>query len=95
MKKQHVTLSEADRGHLQDLIKRNDVSAKTYKRALGLLELDKGRTYTEMAGLIGVTVQTASSWAGKYRKEYIVFAVEPYELSETKVSPIVKTGNQQ
>jgi transposase len=76
MKKQHVTLSEADRVYLQDLVKKSNVSAKTYKRALALLELDKGRSYTEVADLVGVVVQTASSWAGKYRNEGLTFLTD-------------------
>jgi transposase len=76
MKKQHVTLSEADRAWLQDLIKKSNGLAKSYKRALALLELEKGRTYTEVARLVGVTVQTASTWAGKYRDEGLVFLTD-------------------
>lgn len=76
MKKQHVTLSEANRVSLQDLIKKSNVSAKSYKRALALLELDKGQTYTEVAQRVGVTVQTASAWAGKYRDEGLVFLTD-------------------
>lgn len=76
MKKQHLTLSEIERDYLQDLIKQSNVPAKTYKRALALLELDKGRTYTAVAGLVGVTVQSVSNWAGKYRNDGLVFLVD-------------------
>jgi hypothetical protein len=38
MKKEHVTLSEADRTNLQNLIKKGNLPAKSYKRALALLE---------------------------------------------------------
>jgi len=76
MKKQHVTLSEADRACLQDLIKKGNVLAKSYKRALALLELDQGQTYTEVAGRVGVTVQSVSNWAGKYQDEGLVFLTD-------------------
>lgn len=76
MKKQHVTLSETDRIWLQDLIKKNDIPAKTYKRAWALLELDKGRTYTEVSGQVGVTIQTVSNWARKYRAEGLSFLTD-------------------
>jgi putative transposase len=67
MKKQHVTLSDAHRDDLTRLLKAGDISARTYKRALALLELDRGRTFTEVAGIVGVVVQTASDWATKYK----------------------------
>ena len=68
MKKEHVTLSETDRTYLQNLIKKGSLPAKTYKRALALLELDRGSTFTEVATIVGVVIQTVSTWAKKYRE---------------------------
>ena len=68
MKKEHVTLSEADRTYLQNLIKKGSLPAKTYKRALALLELNRGRTFTEVAAIVGVVIQTVSTWAKKYKE---------------------------
>ena len=68
MKKEHVNLSEADRTYLQNLIKKGSLPAKTFKRATALLELDRGRTFTEVAAIVGVVIQTASTWAKKYRE---------------------------
>ena len=67
MKKQHVTLSEEHRDHLTSLLKAGDTPARTYKRARALLELDRGRTFTDVAEMVGVVVQTASTWAKKYK----------------------------
>jgi putative transposase len=67
MKKEHVKLSEEDRTYLEKIIKKGSLPAKTYKRALALLELDRGRTFTEVAATVGVTKQTASTWAKKYQ----------------------------
>ena len=67
MKKEHVKLSEADRTYLENLLKKGSLPAKTYKRALALLELDRGRTFTEVAEMVGVVIQTASTWAKKYK----------------------------
>jgi len=67
MKKEHVTLSEADRTYLQNLIKKGSLPAKTFKRATALLELDRGRTFTEVATIVGVVIQTVSTWAQKYQ----------------------------
>jgi putative transposase len=68
MEKEHVTLSEADRTYLQNLIKKGSLPAKTYKRAVALLELDRGRTFTEVAAIVGAVIQTVSTWAKKYRE---------------------------
>lgn len=76
MKKEHVTLSTAERTYLQDFIKKGNLPAKTYKRALALLELDQGRTFTEVAGLVGVVIQTVSSWAKKYQVSGLDFLTD-------------------
>jgi putative transposase len=68
MKKEHVRLSETDRTYLENLIKKGRLAARTYKRAIALLELDRGRTFTEVGQIVGVTKQTASIWAGKYKE---------------------------
>lgn len=67
MEKHHVTLSETDRTYLEDLLKKGSLPARTYKRALALLELDRGRTFTAVAKTVGVVIQTASGWAAKYK----------------------------
>ena len=68
MKKQHVTLNEEDRSYLENLIGKGSQTAKKYKRALALLELNRGRTFTSVAQTVGVTIQTASTWAQKYKE---------------------------
>lgn len=68
MKKQHVKLSETDRRYLDELISKGQHSAKLYKRAVALLELDRGQTYTRAAEIVGVTKQTVSTWASHYRE---------------------------
>ena len=73
MKKEHVKLSEEDRSYLTSLLKKGSVSAKTYKRAVALLELDRGRTFTEVAKIVGVVKQTVSTWATKYHSSGLDF----------------------
>jgi transposase len=76
MKKQHVTLSENDRIYLKNLISKGSLPAKTYKRALALLELDRGSTFTNVAQTVGVTKQTASTWAHKYGETGLEFLTD-------------------
>ena len=68
MKKQHIKLREAEETQLQNLLKQGRLPARKFKRALALLELNRGRTFTETAQIVGVTKQTASTWAKKYRE---------------------------
>ncbi len=73
MKKQHVTLNEEDRVYLENLINKGSQTAKKYKRALALLELNRGQTYTSVAKTIDTTIQTLSTWAKKYKESHLEF----------------------
>jgi putative transposase len=68
MKKQHVQLTPKDREYLETLIRQGDLNAKTYRRALGLLELDRGKTYTDGSKTIQVSIPTLSSWVKQYQE---------------------------
>jgi putative transposase len=69
MKKQHVQLTQTDRDYLETLISKGKLKARSYRRALGLLELDRGKTYTEVAETLGVALPTLSLWAAQYREK--------------------------
>jgi transposase len=68
MKKQHVQLTPTDRDYLETLISKGELKARAYRRALGLLELDRGKTYTEVSGTLRVALPTLSIWATQYRE---------------------------
>jgi len=67
MKKQHVQLSDVDREYLENLMSQGEATAKVYRRALALLELDRGQTYTTVSKTLQVTQTTLSTWAQKYQ----------------------------
>jgi len=67
-KKQHVQLSNEDREFLETLISKGELTAKAYRRALALLELDRGQSYTAVTGTLQVSIVTLSKWATKYRE---------------------------
>ena len=69
MKKQHIQLSEEDRPYLETLTSTGELSAKAYRRALALLELDRGKTYTAVAETVNATLPTVSGWAARYQEE--------------------------
>jgi transposase len=66
MKKQHVQLRPSDREYLEALTRQGEQTAKLYRRALALLELDRGKTFTEVSKTLRVTIPTLSGWAVKY-----------------------------
>lgn len=73
MKKQHVKLSSKDRDYLQDLLKKGTMKVRKQKRVLGLLELDKGKTYESVVELLQISRLTIKSWADKYKESGLSF----------------------
>ena len=69
MKKEHVKLSEIDRHYLTELIGKGQQTAKVYRRAVALLELDRGQTYSRVAEIVGVTDGSISVLARNYRRD--------------------------
>ncbi len=67
MNKQHIQLSPVDREYLEALISKGELKAKTYRRALSLLELDRGQTYTVVSKTVKMTIGTLSALANQYR----------------------------
>jgi putative transposase len=69
MKKQHVQLTQTDREYLENLVRKGHHTAKTYRRAFGLLELDRGQTYTAVSKTLQVCIPTLSTWASLYKEK--------------------------
>ena len=91
MKKKHVKLSDVDREFLENLIKQGELTAKAYRRALALLELNRGQTYTTVSKTLQVTQTTLSTWAKKYQENGLqVLADKP-----RSGRPIEIDGNQR
>ena len=91
MKKEHVTLSDSDRTYLENLVKKGGMPARTYKRALALLELDRGRTFTDVAKTVGVVIQTVSIWATQYK----VSGLDVLTDKPRPGRPVVLSGEQR
>lgn len=69
MKKQHVQLTPADREFLENLIRKGQHTAKAYRRAMALLELDRGQTFTVVSKMIHVSYPTLLTWAALYKQK--------------------------
>ncbi|MCB9134693.1 MAG: helix-turn-helix domain-containing protein [Anaerolineales bacterium] len=91
MKKQHVQLTDAHRSFLEDLLRKGDLPVKTYRRALALLELDRGKSYTTVAQTLTVASQTLSIWAAKYEAEGLQMLVDQARAGR----PVIIDGTQR
>ena len=65
MKKEHVKLTQNDRKELETLVRKGKLKARKYRRVLGLLELDRGKTYTMSTLQKGTTLKNnVRKWEG-------------------------------
>jgi len=69
LKKQHVKLSRADRADLELLLSKGSMKVRKHNRIVGLLELDRGKTYESVCVLLNVSRPTVKRWADSYQKE--------------------------
>lgn len=76
MKKQHVQLSKADREQLETLLSKGNLAVRIYRRALGLLELDRGKSYRASAETVGVDQNTVREWRDKYQASGLAFLTD-------------------
>lgn len=92
MKKQHVKLTDQDRDFLKALISKGNLPARIYKRAIGLLELDRGKTYTAVSKTLNITLETLSAWATQYKQKGLEKTLHDQPRSGR---PVEIDGNQR
>ena len=69
MSKRHVELSPTDRSELEALLRKGQLKAREFKRATGLLELDRGKTIQAISETLGVARLTVRNWRHRYQQE--------------------------
>ena len=62
MRKHHVKLRKKEREYLEEIVAKGKTSAKVFKRATGLLELDRGKTLQAVAETLSVSYVTVAAW---------------------------------
>jgi putative transposase len=92
MRKQHLTLTRADRIFLQNLLKKGSLKARTYQRGTALLELDRGQTMVAVSQILGVSYPSIFSWRDKYRAQGLAAALHDKRRSGR---PVVIDGKQR
>ena len=91
MRKHHVKLRKKDHDYLEALVAKGKLPAKKFKRATGLLELDRGKTYQAVAETLGVSLVTVSSWRKSYQKQ----GLKCLDDASRSGRPIVIDGKQR
>lgn len=91
MLKHHVKLRRKERDYLESLIAKGKLSAKMFKRATGLLELDRGKTLQAVAETLGVSNDTVAAW----RKNYKAHGLQCLEDAPRSGRPIEIDGVQR
>jgi len=91
MKKEHVKLTETDRAFLEALMRKGELKARAYRRALGILELDRGKSLTEVAKTLQVSIASVSNWAKEYRER----GLQVIQDQPRSGRPIVIDGQQR
>ncbi len=95
MKKEHVNLTKEDKTYLENLLQKGQLAAKVYKRSLALLELNRGKTFREVAQTVGRREVTVSTWAQKYKEKGLEFLTDkprsgrPSEISSLARASII------
>jgi len=69
MEKKHVELSVKDKRVLHELLKKGSMKSRTYKRVIGLLELDKGQTYKLVKSIAMLSTNSLGKLSKRYRTE--------------------------
>jgi len=64
--KHHITLRDDDRATLERLLSASTLSARKFKRAIGLLDLDRGKTLQDVAATLHIHYTTVASWRDGY-----------------------------
>jgi putative transposase len=67
MKKQQLKLRAKDKKELENLLSKGSLPAKVFKRAMALLELERGRSFGAVAKTLGVCYQSVSLWCSAYK----------------------------
>ncbi|MGZ9222030.1 MAG: helix-turn-helix domain-containing protein [Anaerolineales bacterium] len=76
---------------MEALIRKGELKARAYRRALGLLELDRGKSFTEVAKTLQVSIPSVSSWAKEYRER----GLQVIQDQPRSGRPIVIDGQQR
>jgi putative transposase len=76
MRKKYLALSSADRSYLKSLVSKGKSSARLFKRAMALLQLDQGKTVSSVAESLDLALPTVATWRDRYLSGGLKAALE-------------------
>ncbi|MEK7254287.1 MAG: helix-turn-helix domain-containing protein [Bacteroidota bacterium] len=91
MKKEHLKLEAASREYLEGLLSKGSLTANGFRRITALLELDRGKTFAEVAQTLNVGNHTVSIWCKAYHSNGLTFLTDKPRSGR----PITIDGNQR
>ena len=91
MRKEHLTLSQADHDFLTTTISQGHLAARVFKRATALLQLHQGQTLMAVADSLQVTHQSVARW----RNNYLWRGLQALEEATRSGRPIRIDGKQR
>lgn len=71
MGKSHISLRNEDRRTLEQLLSKGELSVRVTKRCLALLALDRGKSYKEVAPLVGLSYGTTQTLGQRFKEQGI------------------------
>lgn len=92
MKKSHVDLSAPDKLTLETMFTSGEFKGRIFKRLMGLLELSKGKTYSEVRDISHLSIVSLGTLAKRYRAEGLNCLYDaprsgrPIEIDSTRLS---------
>ena len=91
MHKEHIKLSQADHDFLIIITAKGQFTARVFKRATALLQLDKGQTLRAVADSLQVTQKAVAQW----RDNYHASGLQALEDAPRSGRPIRIDGKQR
>ena len=73
MRTECLRLAAADKVYLKKLLSKGSLTAKVFKRATSLLEIDWGKTLVDVAGSLNVSYASICKWCWGYMKTGLHF----------------------
>jgi len=91
MNKQHIALSDTERSTLEHLLSHGTLSARKFKRATALLELDRGKTLAAVAATLQANYNTIAHW----RDRFIARGLDCLDEAPRSGRPVEIDGEQR
>lgn len=91
MRKKYLALSSAEEKYLKGLVSKGRISTRLLKRAMGLLQLNQGKSLRAVARSLDVAYQSVARW----RDNYLSDGLKALEDRQRSGRPILISGKSR